>query len=124
MGAGRGVRHGMGRDVAHHDRVLTRPFAFSFCSNESVSPFARLYLCASRPQGAIGKLDIGLGSAWLRPWIAPDAVMVTGAAGAFAGRVFRLPAGPMTVANARWYVVERRVFEQAGGIVVGTRPRG
>ena len=66
-----------------------------------------------------------LASAWLRPRIAPDAVMMTGTAGALAGRVFRLPGGTMTsVRNRRWRVVERRVFKQAGGIVVGARPRG
>jgi hypothetical protein len=66
-----------------------------------------------------------LASAWLRPRIAPDAVMMTGAAGALAGRVFRLPGGTMTpVRNGRWRVVERGVFKQAGGIVVGARPRG
>src|SRR5271165_1462617 len=66
-----------------------------------------------------------LASAWLRPRIAPDAVMMTGAAGSLAGRVFRLPGGTMTpVRNGRWRVVERGVFKQAGWIVVGAPPSG
>src|SRR5208283_3391779 len=65
------------------------------------------------------------GSAWLRRRIAPDAVVVTGAASALARRDFRLPGRPMTPArNRRCRVVERRAFEQAGGIVVGAAPRG
>jgi hypothetical protein len=49
--------------------------------------------------------------------------MMTAAAGAFAGRVFGLPGGTMTsVRKGCWRVVERGVFEQAGGIVVGGPP--
>ena len=50
--------------------------------------------------------------------------MVAIAAGALSGRVFRLPRGIMPpVRSGRWRVVERRAFEEAGG-VVGVRPRG
>src|SRR5208337_4675414 len=62
------------------------------------------------------------GSAWLRPRIAPLAIMMAGAAGALAGRVFRLGWGP-PARNGRRRAVQRRVFEQASGIV-GVRPCG
>src|SRR5271165_7229656 len=65
------------------------------------------------------------GSAWLRPRIAPLAIMMAGAAGALAGRVFRLGWGDVVppVGNGRGLPVQRRAFEQAGGIV-RVRPRG
>src|SRR5208283_1750195 len=44
----------------------------------------------------------GWASAWLRPRIAPDAVMVTGAAGGvLSGRAFRLSRRPTTSAKGR-----------------------
>jgi hypothetical protein len=50
--------------------------------------------------------------------------MVAIAAGALSGRVFRLPRGIIPpVRSGRWRVVERRAFEEAGGIV-GVRPCG
>ena len=64
------------------------------------------------------------GSAWLRPRIAPLAIMVAAAAGALSGRVFRAPGEIMPPARSgRWRVVERRAFEEPGGIV-GIRPCG
>ena len=65
------------------------------------------------------------GSAWLRPRIAPLAIMMAGAAGALAGRVFRLGWGGIvpSARNGRRRAVQRRAFEQAGGIV-GVRPCG
>jgi hypothetical protein len=64
------------------------------------------------------------GSAWLRPRIAPLAIMVAAAASALPGRVFPLPRGTMPPArSSRWRIVERRAFEEAGGIV-GVRPCG
>jgi len=64
------------------------------------------------------------GSAWLRPRIAPLAIMMASAAGALAVRVFRLGWGIVPRArNGRRRAVQRRAFEQAGGIV-GVRPCG
>src|SRR5271166_3951358 len=55
------------------------------------------------------------GSACLRPRIAPLAIMMAGAAGALAGRVFRLRWGDFVppVGNGRLRAVQRRAFEQA-----------
>ena len=51
-------------------------------------------------------------------------MMVAAAASALPGRVFRLPRGTMPPArSSRWRIVERRAFEEAGGIV-GVRPCG
>lgn len=64
------------------------------------------------------------GSAWLRPWVAPFAIMVAAATGALSGRVFRLTRGIMPpVRSGGWSVDERRVFEEAGRIV-GVCPCG
>jgi hypothetical protein len=66
------------------------------------------------------------GSAWLRPRIAPLAIMVAAVAGALSGRVFRLPGGIIPPArSSRWRIVERRAFEEARRIVgVGPCGRG
>jgi hypothetical protein len=62
----------------------------------------------------------GSGLTWLRPWIAPLAMMVAAAPSALPGRVFHmLP----RARSSRWRIVERRAFKQAGGIV-GVRPCG
>jgi len=69
-------------------------------------------------------MRLTIGSAWLRPWIAPLAIMVAAAAGALSGRVFRLSGGIMPPPRSGWWrVVERRALEKTGGIV-GVRPCG
>jgi hypothetical protein len=63
-------------------------------------------------------------SAWLRPRIAPLAIMVAAVAGALSGRVFRLPGRIMPPARtSRWRIVDRRALKEAGRIV-GVRPCG
>ena len=65
---------------------------------------------------------ISLSSAWLRPRIAPLAIVV--AAAALSGRDFRTPGGIIAPARpACWRVVNRRAFEEAGWIV-RVRPCG
>jgi hypothetical protein len=51
-------------------------------------------------------------------------MMVAAVASALSGRVLRLLGGIMPPArSSRWRIVERRAFEEAGGIV-GVRPCG
>jgi hypothetical protein len=70
------------------------------------------------------RIERGRRSAWLRPRIAPLAIMVATVAGALSGRVFRLPGGIMPPArSSRWRIVDRRTFEEASGIV-RVRPCG